>query len=104
MKKFLQTFTNLMYCLVIVASVVWISLSYVIGIYGVVVYGQVEALIELSRDIVKCIMVVLITKTISNIFEHNNGGIFGYSDETFTEMNTETTEEFTFNEEEEARG
>lgn len=104
MKKFLQTFTNLMYCLVIMASLVWISLSYVIGIYAVVVYGQVEALVELSADVVRCIMVVLITKTIGNIFEHNNGGIFGYSDCTFTETNTETTEEFTFDEEEEARG
>lgn len=80
MKKFLQTFTNLMYCLVIVASVIWISLSYLIGIYGVVVFGQVEPLIELSRDVVKCISVVLVTKTIGNIFEHNDGPVFGYSD------------------------
>lgn len=79
MKKFLQTFTNVMYCLILIAGIVWISLSYVIGIYGVVRFAQVEPLIELSRDVVKCIMVVVITKTIANIFEHNDGPVFGYS-------------------------
>lgn len=98
MKKFLQTFTNVMYCIVLIAALVWVSASYAIGIYAVVVFGQVEALIELSRDVVKCIIVVVFTKTIANIFEHNNGSIFGYSD------TMEVTEEYTIDEEDEACG
>ena len=81
MKKFLRTFTNLMYCLILIAGVVWISVSYLIGIYGVIMYGQVEPLIELSCEIVRCIMVVVIAKTIANIFEHNDGPVFGYSND-----------------------
>lgn len=79
MKKFLQTFTNVMYCLILIAGIVWISLSYVIGIYGAIRFGQIVPLIELSCDVVRCIMVVVITKTIANIFEHNDGPVFGYS-------------------------
>lgn len=82
MKKFLRTFTNVMYCLILIAGIVWISLSYMIGIYGVITFGQVEPLIELSRDVVKCIMVVVVTKTIANIFEHNDGVLLGYSNTT----------------------
>lgn len=79
MKKFLQTFTNVMYCLILIAGLVWISTSYVISIYGVIRFGQVEPLIELSCEVIRCIIVVVVAKTIANIFEHNDGPVFGYS-------------------------
>lgn len=78
--KDLKTFTEFMFKVVLIMGVVWVSISYVLAIYGALVLHQLEPLIDLSKEAMGSIIAVLVLKVISNIFEHNDGLIFGYSD------------------------
>lgn len=61
------------------AAVIWISLSYAIAIYATVRLGQVYTLAELSKPALDALMVVVGGKVLGNVFEHNDGPIFGTS-------------------------
>lgn len=80
--RFMRTFTSFMYCLILIMSVIWVTVSYVIAIYGALVLMQLEPLVDLSRESIACIIAVVIAKTVTNIFEHNDSVIFGISKET----------------------
>ena len=64
-----------------VAALFWVSLSYFIALYATVKLGQPFPVEELSSQAVQTIIGVTVCKTASNIFEHNDGGIFGHSRE-----------------------
>ncbi len=63
-----------------VSAIVWVSVSYIIAIYATVKLGQPFPVETLSSQAVTVILGVPIAKVAENIFEHNNGGVFGTSD------------------------
>lgn len=59
---------------------VWISISYIIAIYATVKLEQPFPVVELSGQAMGVILGNVGMKTFSNVFEHNNGVVFGKSD------------------------
>lgn len=68
---------------------VWISISYMIAVYATVKLEQPFPVVELSGQAMGVILGNVGMKTVSNIFEHNNGGLFGKTD-TATDTTTPT--------------
>lgn len=71
--------TRLLFILGAVCSVIWISISYAIAIYSTLALGQVYTMAELSEPAMTAFLGTIAAKTLENIFEHNEGGIFGKS-------------------------
>lgn len=65
-----------------ISALIWVFLSYGIAIYSMVVLEQVYTLSEIFDPAITTILGAVALKTVGNIFEHNNGGIFGESDST----------------------
>lgn len=69
---FLFVFTDL-------SAISWVYISYALAIYATVHLGQVYTMAELSQPAITGIVAVLFAKVLENVFEHNNGGLFGRS-------------------------
>jgi len=63
------------------AALVWVSLSYIIAIYSTVKLGQPFPVVELSQQAITTILGVNVLKVVENIFEHNDGPVFGHTKE-----------------------
>lgn len=61
------------------AALGWVSMSYLIAAYATVRLGQVFPVEELSEQAIETILGVNFLKVIENIFEHNDGTVFGKS-------------------------
>ncbi|OUQ82422.1 hypothetical protein [Flavonifractor sp. An100] len=61
------------------AALGWVSMSYLIAAYATVRLGQVFPVEELSEQAIETILGVNFLKVIENIFEHNDGSVFGKS-------------------------
>ena len=61
------------------AALLWVSLSYLFAGYATFSLGQPFPVETLSGQAVDTVIGIVICKTVSNIFEHNDGGIFGQS-------------------------
>ena len=59
----------------------WVTLSYAIAFYSTVVLGQPFPVETLSGQAIDTILGVTALKVVENIFEHNNGTIFGHTKE-----------------------
>lgn len=70
-----------------IAALGWVSISYLIAIYSTVCLGQPFPVTELSQQAISTLLGVNAMKVVENIFEHNNGGIFGYTDRIDTQYN-----------------
>ena len=57
----------------------WVSWSYVIATYSTVVLGQPFPVEELSRQAIITLLGMSGLKVVENIFEHNEGPVFGKS-------------------------
>lgn len=62
-----------------IAALCWVSISYLIAAYATIRLGQVFPVTELSQQAITTILGVNVLKVLENIFEHNNGCIFGQS-------------------------
>ena len=60
-------------------ALVWVFLSYGIAIYSTVQLGVVYTMAELSEPAIYALLGVNLTKVLENIFEHNDGKLFGVS-------------------------
>ena len=67
---FLFVFTDL-------AAISWVYISYALAIYATVRLGQVYTMAELSDPAIKGIITVVAVKVLGNIFEHNDGPLWG---------------------------
>lgn len=76
--------TRFLYIVTVVCALVWVSISYGIAIYSTVRLGVVYTMSELSQPAITTILGVVMAKTLANIFEHNNGKLFGQSDKEET--------------------
>lgn len=59
------------------AALFWVSASYGIAIYATVRLGQPFPVVELSQQAITTILGANVIKVVENIFEHNNGAVFG---------------------------
>ena len=58
---------------------VWVSVSYGIAVYSTVKLFQPFPVVELSQQAITTILGVSALKVVENIFEHNEGVVFGQS-------------------------
>lgn len=62
-----------------ISALIWVFTSYGIAIYSTVKLGQVYTMAELSEPAIHTILGVGFLKILENIFEHNDGAVFGKS-------------------------
>lgn len=60
-----------------IAAIGWVTVSYLIAIYATVRLGQPFPVAELSQQAITSILGVNVLKVIENVFEHNDGVVFG---------------------------
>lgn len=78
-KNFLKSVTRLIFVTTQVSALVWVFMSYGIAIYSTVFLQQVYTMAELSEPAIHTILGVGVLKVLENIFEHNDGPVFGRS-------------------------
>lgn len=75
----LRGVTRLLFVTTQVCALVWVFISYGIAVYSTVRLRQVQTLAELSEPAIRTILGVSVLKVVENIFEHNDGPVFGRS-------------------------
>lgn len=87
-KRFLRT-TRLLFVSTQIAALIWVSVSYIIALYSTVKLGTPFPVVELSQQAISTILGVSVLKVVENIFEHNDGFIFGKTNTTETNETNE---------------
>lgn len=72
------------------AALVWVSISYFIAAYATIVLQQPFPVVELSKQAIVTILGVTALKVLENIFEHNDGVIFGTSNDKDSKVPVDT--------------
>lgn len=78
-KKKAISITRLIFITSQIFALIWVTISYIIALYATIKLEQVFPVVELSQQAINTIIGVGIMKTAENIFEHNDGPIFGNS-------------------------
>lgn len=78
-KRF-KSITRIIFLTSQIFALVWVSTSYVIAAYATFVLTQPFPIETLSEQAIIVLLGTLTAKVVENIFEHNNGGIFGKND------------------------
>lgn len=79
--KNIKTTTRRLFVTTQIAALGWVTMSYLIALYATVRLGQVFPVTELSQQAITTILGVNVLKVVENIFEHNDGTVFGTSHE-----------------------
>lgn len=74
-----QSVTKFLFITAQVFAIVWVSVSYSIAIYATVKLQQAFPVTELSQQAIITIIGAMALKVVENIFEHNEGPVFGKS-------------------------
>lgn len=72
-----QSVTKFLFVTAQVFAIAWVSLSYAIAIYATVKLQQAFPVTELSQQAIITIIGAMALKVVENIFEHNEGIVFG---------------------------
>lgn len=75
----LRSVTRWLFVTTQVAALGWVSVSYLIALYSTVRLGQPFPVTDLSKQAIDVILGVNVLKVVENVFEHNDGKIFGSS-------------------------
>ena len=78
-RNFIRSITRFLFVTAQVFAIVWVSWSYAIATYSTIVLEQPFPAEELSAEAVRTILGVGALKVLENIFEHNDGKVFGNS-------------------------
>lgn len=70
-------------------ALIWVSTSYILAAYATFILEQPFPIETLSEQAIVVLLGTLSAKVIENIFEHNNGGIFGKNDSANDSENVE---------------
>ena len=73
----MKSVTRLLFVTTQLAALGWVSVSYLIAVYATVRLAQPFPVVELSQQAITTILGVNVLKVVENIFEHNDGFIFG---------------------------
>ena len=76
-----KSVTRILFMTTQLAALAWVSVSYLIAIYATVKLAQPFPVVELSQQAITTILGVNVMKVVENIFEHNDGPIFGHTKE-----------------------
>ena len=76
--------TRLLFLTSQIFALCWVSLSYCIALYSTVKLGQPFPIETVSETAITVILGTTALKVVENIFEHNNGKVFGESDKEET--------------------
>ena len=80
----MKSVTRLLFITTQIAALGWVSVSYLIALYATVRLGQPFPVVVLSQQAITTILGVNVLKVVENVFEHNDGGIFGHSNTSNT--------------------
>lgn len=69
--------TRILFVTTQIAALGWVSVSYLIAVYSTVRLRQPFPVVELSEQAIETILGVNVLKVVENIFEHNDGPVFG---------------------------
>ncbi len=72
-----QSVTKFLFITSQVFAIIWVSLSYAIAIYATVRLEQAFPVTELSQQAIITIIGAMALKVVENVFEHNEGLVFG---------------------------
>ncbi len=75
----MKSVTKVLFVTTQIAALCWVTVSYLIALYATVRLGEVFPVVELSQQAITTILGVSVLKVVENIFEHNDGGLFGTS-------------------------
>lgn len=75
----LMKITRFIFVTTQISALIWVFTSYGIAIYSTIKLGQVYTMAELSEPAIHTILGVGFLKVLENIFEHNDGAVFGRS-------------------------
>ena len=78
-KTTLRSVTRRLFVTTQIAALGWVTMSYLIALYATVRLGQVFPVVDLSKQAIETILGVNVLKVAENIFEHNDGALFGRS-------------------------
>ena len=78
-KARLMQITRFIFVTTQISALIWVFTSYGIAIYSTIKLGQVYTMAELSEPAIHTILGVGFLKVLENIFEHNDGAVFGRS-------------------------
>lgn len=84
----LRSVTRLLFISTQICALVWVFISYGLAIYATVRLGQVYTMAELSKPAIDALLGVTALKVLGNIFEHNDGVVFGKSEKPMTDEDT----------------
>lgn len=73
----IRSITRFLFVTTQICAIVWVSWTYIISTYATVVLEQAFPADALSSEAVRTILGVGIMKVVENIFEHNDGFLFG---------------------------
>jgi len=93
-----RSVTRLLFVTTQLFALGWVSVSYGIAAYSTVVLTQPFPMVELSQQAITTILGVTALKVVENIFEHNEGPVFGRSPEAgmpLGEVSSDANEEET---------
>lgn len=80
-KSKLQSITNWLFVTTQLFALGWVTISYLIAAYSTIKLGIPFPVEELSKQAIETLFGVTALKVLGNIFEHNDGFIFGKSRE-----------------------
>ncbi len=75
----MKSVTRALFVTTQIAALCWVTVSYLIAGYATVRLGMPYPVVELSQQAITTILGTAALKVLENIFEHNDGGIFGRS-------------------------
>lgn len=78
----MKSVTRLLFVTTQLAALVWVSASYLIAIYATIKLEQPFPVVELSQQAITTILGSTALKVVENIFEHNDGPVFGHAKES----------------------
>lgn len=77
----MRSVTRFLFITTQIAALGWVSVSYLIALYATVRLGQPFPVVELSQQAITTILGANVLKVVENIFEHNDGPVFGHTKE-----------------------
>lgn len=75
----MKSVTRILFITTQIAALAWVTVSYLIAIYATVRLEQPFPVVELSQQAITTVLGVNVLKVVENIFEHNDGGLFGHT-------------------------
>ena len=78
----MKSVTRFLFIATQLAALGWVTVSYAIAVYATVRLEQPFPVVELSQQAITTILGVNALKVVENIFEHNDGPVFGHTKES----------------------